>query len=345
MTNGDWPAEDLEVVAACPVCGGTERGFLHAGLTDRVFCIAPGSWNMYRCAGCGSGYLDPRPTPTSIGCAYAGYYTHDATDHPIVRRKGVIRTVLHDLINGYQNARYRLNRAPSLPIGRWLLPLLPSLRCAADAECRHLPPLPSGGGRLLDVGCGNGGFLLLAQQAGWTVEGIDFDVGAVQAARSRGLNVRCGGVEILVEQQACFDVITLSHVIEHVYEPCALLKRLNELLKPGGVLWIETPNLSSLGALRFKADWRGLEPPRHLVLFNRRSLMQSLLQAGFTQFRQHWRGMTVFNIFAESEAIAHGADTRAASRHGRPPLSDLWVEWREMVQPERREFLTLTARK
>lgn len=345
MMNGDWPAEDLQVVATCPVCGNAERGLLYAGLTDRVFCIAPGAWNLYRCASCGSGYLDPRPTPNSIGRAYAGYYTHDAADHPIVRRKGGVRTVLHDLINGYQNARYRLKRSPSLPIGRWILPLLPSLRSAADAECRHLPPLPRGGGNLLDVGCGNGGFLLLAQQAGWTVEGIDFDAGAVQAARSRGLNVRYGGVEMLDGQQACFDVITLSHVIEHVHEPNALLKRLNELLKPGGVLWLETPNLTSLGALRFNAHWRGLEPPRHLVLFNRDAILRSLRQAGFHRFRQHWRGMTVFNVFAESEAIALAANTRAASRHGRPPLSDLWAELREMVQPERREFLTFTARK
>jgi len=271
-----WPQIDLEAVAHCPVCNGTERSLLYKGLADRVFCVADGMWDLYRCTQCASGYLDPRPTSGSIGRAYEGYYTHDAEDHPIVRRKGRIRSLVHDLVNGYQNRRYGLKRSPALSMGRWLLPLLPSLRTAADAECRHLPPRPAGGGRLLDVGCGNGGFLMLAKQAGWQVEGLDFDAGAVQAARSRGLDVHHGGIEVLEGRSTCYDVITLCHVIEHVHNPIATLRRLHALLKPGGVLWLDTPNLSSLGAVRFGPHWRGLEVPRHLVLFSPSSMEMAL---------------------------------------------------------------------
>jgi len=341
----DWPIEDLESVHACPVCGHALRTLLHGGLIDRVFGVAPGKWDMYRCADCGCGYLDPRPTPASIGRAYAGYYTHDAEDHPVVRRKGRLRSLLHDLINGYQNARYGLHRAPALALGRWLLPLLPLLRAAADAECRHLPPLPSGGGRLLDLGCGNGGFLLLAKQAGWTVRGVDFDPEAVRIAQARGLDVRQGGIEVLAGERASFDVVTICHVIEHVHAPIAVFQGLHALLKTGGMLWIETPNLESLGARRFAAHWRGLEIPRHLVLFNRHALHQSLQSAGFSQCAQRWRGMSVFNVFAESEAIVRQKNTHQATSDGRPPLSDLLAELREMLQPSQREFLTLIARK
>lgn len=340
-----WPQSDLEAVPQCPVCNSSERSLLYKGLTDRVFGVADGMWDLYRCSHCASGYLDPRPTAASIGRAYAGYYTHDAEDHPIVRRKGGIRSLLHDLINGYQNRRYGLRRSPASPLGRWLLPFFPSLRTAADAECRHLPPLPACGGRLLDVGCGNGGFLMLARQAGWQVEGLDFDAGAVQAARSRGLEVHHGGVEILEERSACYDVITLCHVIEHVHDPVATLRRLHALLKPGGMLWLDTPNLSSLGASRFGPHWRDLDPPRHLVLFTHSSLINSLAKAGFGSIKQHWRGMSLFEVYASSESIEAGGIGFGASHQGRPPLRDVLAELREMVQPSRREFITISARK
>lgn len=340
-----WPVSDLEAVPHCPVCGDAERSLLYRGLVDRVFAVADGTWDLYRCAHCESAYLDPRPTPESIGRAYAGYYTHSSEDHPIVRRKGRIRSWLHDLINGYQNNRYKVQKRPALPVGRWLLPLLPSLRTAADAECRHLPALPAGGGRLLDVGCGNGGFLALAKQAGWQVKGVDFDAGAVQAARSRGLDVYHGGIDVLAECEASFDVITLCHVIEHVHDPVATLRRLHALLKPGGMLWLDTPNFSSLGARRFGVSWRGLEPPRHLVLFNPLSLKKALHEAGFQSFRQHWRGLSLFDVFAPSEAMVRGSRAIGASHQGHPPLRDVLSEVWEMIRPSRREFLTITARK
>lgn len=344
-TPRPWPEADLEAVPYCPVCGSAERSLLYKGLTDRVFCVADGVWDLYRCVWCTSGYLDPRPTPESIGRAYVGYYTHNAEDHFIVRRRGRIRSLLHDLINGYQNRRYGLQRSPALPVGRWLLPLLPSLRTAADAECRHLPPLPVGGGRLLDVGCGNGGFLMLARQAGWQVEGVDFDAGAVRAARSRGLEVHHGGVDVLTGCGESFDVITLSHVIEHVHDPMTALRRLHALLKPGGILWLDTPNFASLGSRRFRMNWRGLEPPRHLVLFNPRSMQWALRAAGFQSFHQHWRGLSLFGVFAPSEAMARGFDAIGASHQGCPPLRDLFSELWEMIRPSRREFLTVSVRK
>lgn len=340
-----WPKSELEAVVRCPVCRGTERRLLHSALTDRVFAIADGSWNLYQCTNCQTAYLDPRPTPASIGRAYAGYYTHNTEDHPVVSRRGQVRRLLHDLINGYENHRYGLHRRPSLSFGRWLLPLMPSLRCAADAECRHLPPAPRDGGRLLDVGCGNGGFLALAQQAGWHATGVDFDAGAVQACRDRGLDVRQGGIEVMAGQNTRFDVITLCHVIEHVHDPVDTLRQLHALLKPGGWLWLDTPNIASLGAGRFGASWRGLEPPRHLVLFSPRSMKLALTKAGFRTFRQHWRGLSVFDVFAPSEAMARGASGVNASHHGHPPLRDALVELTEMIMPSRREFLTLSAQK
>ncbi|MBN2856195.1 MAG: class I SAM-dependent methyltransferase [Halothiobacillaceae bacterium] len=338
-----WPADGLESVPICPVCGHAQREVLYTDLTDRVFNVAPGTWTLYRCTQCESAYLDPRPNEATIGLAYASYYTHEATDHPIVRRKGVVRAFVHDAMNGYRNARYGLNRQPSIQAGRWLIPLLPSLRAAVDAQCRHLPRPPAGGGRLLDVGFGNGGFLQLASEMGWNAEGIDFDAQAVEVAQKRGLNVRCISADTFHEATAQYDVITLSHVIEHVYDPVGLLKALYAMLKPGGMLWLDTPNLDSKGHARFGRNWRGLEPPRHLVLFGGQTLFGVLQDCGFVDLRRLWRGLSVFDVFPVSEALTRDTDTAQASRQGKPPLREILAELDEMLRPARREFITLSA--
>lgn len=342
---GTWPVDGLESVSRCPVCDNTQRSVLHAGLTDLVFRAAPGQWTLYQCAVCRSAYLDPRPTPDTISLAYTTYYTHDSEEHPTIRRIGRVRTWLHDALNGYMNARYGLARKPATAVGRWLIPLIPTLRAAADVECRHLLPPQTGPGRLLDVGCGNGRFVQLAHEMGWHAEGIDFDEQAVATGHKRHLRVRHGGIELLVNAQETYDVITLSHVIEHVHDPKGLLQKLHELLKPGGTLWIETPNLDSLGHRRYGANWRGLEPPRHLVLFNQGSLRRVLRDTGFQSVSQHWRGLVLYSVFAASEAIARNSEVTKASRQGKPQLSDVIAELYEMLVPRRREFLTVVAHK
>lgn len=318
---------------------------LYDGLADQVFRVAPGVWTLYRCEACGCAWLDPRPTQDSIGMAYASYYTHDPTDHPVVRRKGVLRRFLHDAVNDYRNRKYGLNRGPVHSLGRVLVPLIPTLRAAVDAECRHLPRPPADGGRLLDVGFGNGGFLKLATEIGWNAEGVDFDPKAVAVASARGLNVRCLTAGQLQDECGQYDVITLSHVIEHVHDPVKLLHSLYRLLKPGGRLWLETPNLDSLGASRYGRYWRGLEPPRHLVLFGLEGLAKVLKQVGFSDVQQLWRGMVVFGIFAQSHAIKAGRPTGLASRSRVFTVGDVVAELLEMVFKRKREFITIQATK
>lgn len=78
-----------------------------------------------------------------------------------------------------------------------------------------------------------------------------------------------------------YDVITLSHVIEHVHDPYNTLKNCYDLLSPGGLLFIDTPNIDARSHRRFKENWRGLEAPRHLVIFNWESIFGVLKRCGF----------------------------------------------------------------
>lgn len=345
MKYEPWPAKDLEAAPNCPVCASAERELLYAGLTDRVYGIAPGKWTLYRCARCRSAWLDPRPNKASIGRAYEDYVTHVAEDDVSVLPTSPLIRRLHAWINDYKNGRYGLTRTPAARGGRWLVALVPSIRAKADAQCRHMPRRPGSGKHLLDVGFGNGGFLKLAGEMGWSAQGIDFDAKAVAVARAQGLDARCASVDELLKEDARYDVITISHVIEHVHDPIQLFGILYRLLKPGGYLWIETPNVESCGARKFGANWRGLEPPRHLVLFNPRSLRRALVSAGFHKVVQRWHGLIPLTVYPASEAIACGELAHEATIRGLPRLPAIFAEMISMFWPGRREFLTYTAQK
>jgi SAM-dependent methyltransferase len=305
MTNapaadGEWPAGGLEAVTACPVCGGSERRPFYDGLRDRAFRTAPGTWALVRCPSCGAAYLDPRPNPETIELAYRSYYTH-ASGAP--RQVGRLR---RGLANDYLRARWGYDEEPRVPGGRLIPKLAPARGALVDREIRHLPATP--GGRLLDVGCGSGAFLARMAGLGWRTQGIDPDPTAVEGARKAGLAVTEGTLADLDPEAhaGVFDAITLSHVIEHLHDPGGDLRRIKRLLRPGGLLWIATPNLEALGLRRFGRDWLGLDPPRHLVLFTRASLEMLLRDAGLEPLPPPPAPPHALLMFSPSTAIGQG---------------------------------------
>jgi SAM-dependent methyltransferase len=300
-TDGEWPAGGFETVSACPVCGCGKRRVLYAGLRDRAFRAAPGSWTLVRCQDCRSAYLDPRPTPETIELAYRSYYTHGPTTlaPPVGRlRQG--------LANDYRRARWGYAQGPAIPGGRVIPRVAPSRAALVDREIRHLPATP--GGRLLDVGCGSGAFLAQMTALGWRAEGVDPDPAAVASASEAGLSVTQGTLADLDpgEHGNSFDAVTLSHVIEHLHDPAENLRRISVLLRPGGRVWIATPNLEALGLRRFGRDWLGLDPPRHLVLFTRASLERLLRNTGFEPLPPPPASPHALQMFSQSAAIGEG---------------------------------------
>jgi SAM-dependent methyltransferase len=338
IASRPWPAEGLERLGRCPVCGVENRTLLHGELWDSSFFAAPGRWTMWRCDGCRSGYLDPRPDAETIGLAYSTYYTHqmkEAAQQP--------RTVRAALGNGYRNARYGTALEPSLPVGKLVAFAFPRFRRAVDSKYRFLPrPIKGAQRRVLDIGCGSGEWLLVAREAGWTAVGSDPDPVAQAGAAELGLEVRQGGAEAWEDQPGSFDAISMSHVIEHVHDPVDTLRRAFELLRPGGQLFIECPNIDALGHSIYGPNWRGLEPPRHLVLFNRHSLSDALGARGFvkTNFR---RPPDVFaELSTRSARIAAGLDPHDESAKVDVPPAP---RSREALAGDQAEYLTVTCEK
>jgi SAM-dependent methyltransferase len=124
-------------------------------------------------------------------------------------------------------------------------------------------------------------FLSRMQELGWAVTGIETDARAARFARERfGVEVVEGSLESAEFPADTFDAVILSHVIEHVFEPVSLLRECGRVLKPGGKLIVLTPNTGSFGHRVFREAWRGLEPPRHLHIFNRLTLDAAVREAG-----------------------------------------------------------------
>jgi SAM-dependent methyltransferase len=339
--QGEWPAEGLEWVPACPICGDERRALFFEDLTDRLWFSAPGRWSLYRCHSCSSAFLDPRPTRSTISRAYSSYYTHAAQPAPPrPEYSGDFRTAL---LNGYLNARYGYDLSPASRLGPLVARIFPKRRWYSDRLVRNLSS-PAGEGRLLDIGCGTGEFLAQMRRAGWLVKGLEPDVQAAARARSAGVPVVNAALEDSEFAPDSFDAITMSHVIEHLHDPLGALRICRRILQPDGLLWIATPNLDAMGRKAFGRDWIGLDPPRHLVLFTRASLANALGTAGFER-QQFLVDYSAERVFPCSAAVAAGEDprdSRVVWRH-RSSLHILAADMAARIAPRRAEELVVLA--
>lgn len=134
---------------------------------------------------------------------------------------------------------------------------------------------------LLEIGCGDGGFLAYLQQYGWQVIGTEYTPYAVALGRKKGIEVLEGELQDLELPSEHYDVIAMYYVLEHVYHPKDLLEEIHRILRPRGILVIEVPNIGSLSARLFGASWYLLAVPQHVNHFSPRTLTQMLESTGF----------------------------------------------------------------
>jgi 2-polyprenyl-3-methyl-5-hydroxy-6-metoxy-1,4-benzoquinol methylase len=135
----------------------------------------------------------------------------------------------------------------------------------------------------LEIGCSYGHFLSRARQNGWEVQGVEISRVAAEWAREEfGLEVCAGTLEeVSSALGTSYDVVVMLHVLEHDPEPARLIAQVRNLLRPGGILVIKTPNSSSWIAHVCGRTWEWLTPPAHIYLFSPDSLRLLLEQADF----------------------------------------------------------------
>jgi len=260
------------------------------------------------------------PREEEIAKAYKTYYTH--TDTPL--ENYFLRRIYRSAKLAYLRTHYSPNGSRSsawdyvvaLPIK-----MVRSVREEIDIPIKYLAGRR---GRMIDVGCGNGGIVESAREYGWEAEGIDVDAGAIDNARGKGLNVHSGTLAAQAYPDATFDLITMSHVIEHLHDPVGILRESHRVLKPDGLLMILTPNTSSTERERFGVHWFALDPPRHLILFNPRNLAGAARRAGFKDVRV--TSTLRLNTITEthSQRIRSGANP-----HGEPGAAK--ISWAKLV--------------
>lgn len=198
----------------------------------------------WRCPGCGLFFVDPQPDDAELSELYQSVYYDRNPDD-----------------------QHSVDKAQRM----W------SDRLSAIEQ--HHPR-----GRVLDVGCGRGEFLQVAQERAWEIRGTEIDSEAVKTAPEPVREqVFIGPFENLPDTEQAFDVITLFDVIEHVRQPLDFLIEARRRLRSGGMVVITTPNLGT-----FKNRLRGnrckyfqFERYLHLYHFTKTSLTRALQASGY----------------------------------------------------------------
>jgi SAM-dependent methyltransferase len=237
----------------CNLCGGDDTRVLYevAVRDDQKGVYGRDVWPIVQCRRCRLVYANPRLDAAAL----AHYYTFDnAFD------AGFVQEWFIDNADLQQPTWRRLLRA----MGRYRAP-----------------------GRLLDVGCGAGTFLVEARRAGYDVSGQEVSPFFVDyCRREHGLAIFAGEIETIGVEPASLDFATAFDVVEHHPDPHRLLREMRRLLKPGGLAAVSTHDIGNFFARRYGARWRHINPVGHLTYFTRQSLAEMLRRSGFRIVRQ-----------------------------------------------------------
>lgn len=221
-----------------------------------------GAHRIVKCQGCGLMRLSPMPTLDDTKQVYA--------DISYFQNPGFYEVAKGNLYGYVDYIAERMNKL------RGYRPIAEFLYKRHGSQVAGLP-------RILDVGCGLGYFLDVAQDVGFGVTGIEFNPGAIRQMKEKyAFPVYEGSLHSIPASAGQFDVITMFDVIEHLHDPFGDMKKMFELLQPGGGVAITTMDSESFSSrllgMRLE-DFRRIR--EHLYFFSRESLTKVLESAGF----------------------------------------------------------------
>jgi 2-polyprenyl-3-methyl-5-hydroxy-6-metoxy-1,4-benzoquinol methylase len=321
-----------EQVGSCLLCATAGR-VLYPEVRDQLFGHE-GRFGELVCPECGLIWLSPRPVQEDIGKFYQDYYTHSFPgDHRRSEENrrflGDLRDALREMILcGYYGYRALHTRHRFCSFGK-LLGRVHFMRLRATSDLKELIPHYRPGALVLDIGCGRGDFLGAMKRLGWNVLGIEMDPVSAAIARSRGIPVQIGSFDPADIAAESVDHITMNHVIEHFYDPIAVIRKCSQLLKVGGTMVLYAPNAQGLGHRLFGRHWLALDPPRHLYTYACRNLRVLLGKGGFTRVTIKTSARLAPGIFDTSRAFQGGVTTKGQAPP--PQAGRQWFAFRERL--------------
>lgn len=222
--------EQIKKYSSCPVCEG--KGFSnHLTLLDHM--ITQDVFTIVRCDSCGFHFTNPIPSEEVIGSYYKSenYISHSSSKTGLINKAyNVVRNI---------TLKRKVNLVSRLAKGK----------------------------NLLDVGSGTGHFLNASKGAGFIVQGLEPDEDAKNFAKSEFSLALQDLNEISQIDSNSKDVITMWHVLEHVYHLKRDLSEFVRVLNEEGVFIVAVPNMSSWDAKHYGTFWAAYDVPRHLYHF------------------------------------------------------------------------------
>ncbi len=250
-------------------------------------------YGMWSCHTCEAVFLSPQPTPEELAAAYSSEY--------------------------YGTAERK-----------FLAPIEKTLDWFRTGRSRRVAKLLPPSGRVLDIGCGNGGFLKGLADLGFEAFGVELPGGSAdRAVQVPNIAVHVGSLEDGAFADKTFDAITMWHVFEHLVEPRKTLELSAGMLHSGGRLYLSLPNIDSWQSRFFKGKWFHADPPRHLFFLGPDALTRAVEEYGFTResvsfhsLEQNPYGIlqSALNLVtSERDALYESlkGNTQIASRHSR----------------------------
>ena len=250
----------------CPLCGSDDSLVIFRSRDFRFYTDAT-VFNVVRCKGCGFAFLNPRPDKKGIAKFYPPQFHQ--TD----------RSFFYKLLS-------------------------PCFRLAQRSIIKVFIKYKKEG-RALDIGCGNGEFILALRRHGFDAWGIETNIGAEKFTdRSLAGRILYKDIKECGFPEKSYDIITLFQSLEHIYDLGELLGEINRILKDDGLLYICVPDSDFFEARLFGPYYYNLEVPRHLYFFSKNSLAALLSKHGFK----------VKRLFKES--LCEMVSTPASFHHG-----------------------------
>jgi len=275
---------ETEELHSCPNCNSSELKPWCTG-RDRLHRVSRQEFIYSQCKQCNLVFLSLRPIETEIHKFYPENYEPYKAEvaqnelpsvslansnlpikEPILSKavKKALRKTLH-LFNSTANS------------------ISPD---TLDEELQKFYKPAKQGSQLLDFGCGSDIFLNLARNEGWETIGLDFSEKVVGRVSRSGHKALLMSPHVWDEiEDESLDFVRMHHVLEHLYHPKEVLTAIKLKMKAGATLHIAVPNPQGISANIFRSQWRGLDCPRHVILYSYSELKKILTKIGFQDFK------------------------------------------------------------